>query len=67
MPSGVSVLSYGCFTASAIFCMFIGSQYVHWKYQPLGDLEKYVEKELEKLPSDQRTAVRTKVLKLISI
>lgn len=45
MPAGVSWGQYIIFFSAAMVSMFAGAQLVHMYYQPLKDLDKYVEKE----------------------
>jgi hypothetical protein len=42
--------------------MFLGSQFVHNIYKPLGDLSQFIEAELEKLPDDVREKVRKELV-----
>lgn len=46
MPAGVSMKEYVKFMAAALFSMFAGSQIVHTYYNPLKDLNFYIEKEI---------------------
>ncbi|XP_062547042.1 uncharacterized protein LOC134212840 [Armigeres subalbatus] len=46
MPAGVSTKEYVKFMAAALFSMFAGSQLVHTYYNPLKDLNYYIEKEI---------------------
>lgn len=48
MPAGVSWGKYLTFFVAAFASMAAGAQTVHKIYSPLEDLDKYVEKELEK-------------------
>lgn len=34
--------------------MFLGSQTVHLYFQPLSDMEKFINEEIQNLPEDQR-------------
>lgn len=47
MPAGVSTKEYVKFMAAAMFSMFAGSQLVHTYYNPLKDLNYYIEKEIQ--------------------
>jgi len=47
MPAGVSWPQYLRYVVAALGSMALGSQMVHMYYDPLGDLEKYVEKVKE--------------------
>lgn len=49
MPAGVSWGQYIGFTVAALMSMGIGAQVVHRLYQPLSDLEEYVEKEFQRV------------------
>lgn len=49
MPAGVSWGQYIGFTVAALMSMGIGAQVVHRVYQPLSDLEEYVEKEFQRI------------------
>lgn len=56
MPAGVSWGQYIGFTVAALVSMGVGAQVVHRLYQPLGDLEEYVEKEFKRIRElDQRS------------
>lgn len=45
---------YVRFSAAALITMFLGSQTVHLYFQPLSDMEKFINEEIQKLPEDQR-------------
>lgn len=47
MPAGVSWGQYIGFTVTALLSMGIGAQVVHRFYQPLSDLEEYIEREYQ--------------------
>lgn len=47
MPAGVSTKEYVKFMAAAMLSMFAGSQLVHTYYNPLKDLNYYIEKEIQ--------------------
>lgn len=47
MPAGVPWPRYLTFLTAATVTMFAGSQCVHLYYQPLSDLDKYIEAELK--------------------
>lgn len=47
MPAGVSMKEYLKFTTAAMLAMFAGSQLVHRYYNPLKDLNYYVDKEIK--------------------
>ncbi|XP_021712290.1 uncharacterized protein C12orf73 homolog [Aedes aegypti] len=47
MPAGVPTKEYVKFMAAALFSMFAGSQIVHLYYNPLKDLNYYIEKEIQ--------------------
>lgn len=47
MPAGVSTKEYVKFMAAALFSMFAGSQLVHTYYNPLKDLNYYIDKEIK--------------------
>lgn len=47
MPAGVSWSQYIKFSAAAFLSMMAGSQTVHYYYNPLKDLDMYIEKELQ--------------------
>lgn len=51
MPAGVSWPRYLKFTAAALLSMFVGAQVVHIYYNPLSDIDKYIEEEMAKLES----------------
>lgn len=48
MPLGVSLSKYLKFMTCSLLSMFAGSQLVHWYYNPLKDIDEYVEKEKQK-------------------
>lgn len=58
LPPGVSLGQYLKFTSAAMFSMFLGSQIVHSYYKPLEDMNKFIEKELNSLPQDQKEKIR---------
>ena len=45
MPAGVSWSQYLRYTTAAMLSMFAGAQLVHIYYQPMKDIEVYIEKE----------------------
>ncbi|XP_038111889.1 protein BRAWNIN [Culex quinquefasciatus] len=47
MPAGVSMKEYLKFTSAAMLAMFAGSQLVHRYYNPLKDLNYYVDREIK--------------------
>lgn len=47
--------------------MFLGSQVVHNYYQPLRDLNKYIEAEIQNLPEDQKQKVKLELWKVNEI
>ncbi|XP_055637777.1 ubiquinol-cytochrome-c reductase complex assembly factor 6 [Toxorhynchites rutilus septentrionalis] len=47
MPAGVPMKEYLKFMTAAMLSMFAGSQLVHTYYNPLKDLNYYVEKEIK--------------------
>lgn len=47
MPAGVSTKEYVKFMAAALFSMVAGSQLVHTYYNPLKDLNYYIDKEIK--------------------
>lgn len=47
MPAGVSWAKYITFSTAAFLSMMAGSQTVHYYYNPLKDLDAYIEKELQ--------------------
>ena len=49
MPAGVSWGQYIGFTCAALVSMGVGAQFVHRVYQPLKDLDEYVEKEWKRI------------------
>ncbi|XP_068894256.1 ubiquinol-cytochrome c reductase complex assembly factor 6 [Tenebrio molitor] len=48
MPAGVSWSRYISFLAAATLTMFVGAQTVHIYYEPLSDLDTYIEEELKR-------------------
>jgi hypothetical protein len=58
LPSNVTKGQYIRFVLASMVSMFAGSQLVHNIFKPLKDLDKFVEKELENLPEDQRKKVK---------
>lgn len=59
MPAGVSWAQYIGFTVAALLSMGVGAQVVHRFYQPLSDLEEYVEKELQRVRESTRDSSGT--------
>ena len=57
LPPGVSLGQYIKFTSAAMLSMFLGAQFVHSFYKPLSDMDKYIEKELQSLPDDERNKI----------
>lgn len=53
MAGSSPIVAYVKFSLMALASMMFGSQLVHNRYLPLDDLENYVEKEIEKLKSDE--------------
>lgn len=47
MPAGVSWGQYLGFTVAALVSMGVGAQVVHRFYQPLHDLEEYIDREYQ--------------------
>lgn len=62
MLPGVSLSHYLCFTTTAFICAGIGSQIVHKHYNPLSDLDKYIEVELKKLSPETQEKVKKKLI-----
>lgn len=52
MPAGLSYGSYFKMVFVAIISMAAGSQLVHQYYEPLSDLEEYVEREIQRRKSE---------------
>lgn len=48
MPAGVSWPRYLSFFATAMLAMFAGAQTVHVYYNPLSNIDKYIEEEMLK-------------------
>lgn len=61
LPPGVTIGQYVKFASSALLSMFLGSHVVHTYYRPLKDLDKYIEKELDKLPNDMKDKVKSEL------
>lgn len=55
MPAGVSWGQYIGFTVTALLSMGVGAQIVHRLYQPLGDLEEYVDREYQRILKEKST------------
>ncbi|XP_017768820.1 PREDICTED: uncharacterized protein C12orf73 homolog [Nicrophorus vespilloides] len=55
MPAGVSWPRYLKFLSAAMLSMFAGSQTVHIYYNPLKDLDVYIEKERKLHNLDEKT------------
>lgn len=49
MPAGVPWGEYLKFMSCALLSMMAGSQLVHMYYNPLKDLDKYIESEVEEV------------------
>lgn len=47
MPAGVSWSQYIKFSTAAFLSMMAGSQLVHMYYNPLKDIDKFIENELQ--------------------
>lgn len=60
MPAGVSWGQYIGFTVSALVSMGVGAQIVHRFYQPLSDLDEYVEREYQRIRTVQGASSATK-------
>lgn len=58
MPAGVTWGQYLSFSFSAMLSMLAGSQVVHLQYEPLKDLNEYINKELKNLPEDIQQNIR---------
>ncbi|XP_049867183.1 protein brawnin [Pectinophora gossypiella] len=58
MPAGVTWGQYMSFSIAAMLSMLAGSQLVHQHYQPLKDLNEYINKEVNNLPEHAQTKIR---------
>lgn len=58
MPAGVTWGQYIAFSMASMLSMLAGSQLVHQHYQPLKDLNDYINKELKNLPEHVQVQIR---------
>lgn len=60
LPAGMSYGKFTIFSISAILSMFAGSQVVYNYYQPMSDLEDFVQRELTRRAEEKATATTDK-------
>lgn len=58
MPAGVTWGQYISFSAAAMLSMLAGSQIVHQYYQPLKNLNEYLNNELKNFPENVQAKIR---------